>query len=275
MLRHGIPRRRRARAARRCRARSAPGAAAATVTRPLADGEELALRDRTLRGPAPPRPLAVGHGLLGRGERRMLLGGDHLIKHISSNPLISRPARRPLAASPASGRPRALMTYLDSLRATREMPIDVVPRGHGEPVTDHVGADRRALRAARAARREDRGLIAERPRTAYEIAQALWGNVAVTQAYLTLSEVLGHVDLLLNRGGPASVRSAASCASRRRDGRDPDRPRLAAGVGGRARHGRAARPRPVPDRAGDRRPGAGPRASGRTTRSRSTRTSCS
>ncbi|HEU4978624.1 MAG TPA: hypothetical protein VFT42_07005, partial [Solirubrobacteraceae bacterium] len=33
-----------------------------------------------------------------------------------------------------------------------------------------------------------------------EIAQAMWGNVAVTQAYLTLSEVLGHVDLLLDEG---------------------------------------------------------------------------
>jgi uncharacterized protein YycO len=28
----------------------------------------------------------------------------------------------------------------------------------------------------------------------------MWGNVAVTQAYLTLSEVLGHVDLLLADG---------------------------------------------------------------------------
>ena len=28
----------------------------------------------------------------------------------------------------------------------------------------------------------------------------MWGNVAVTQAYLTLSEVLGHVDLLLAAG---------------------------------------------------------------------------
>ena len=44
------------------------------------------------------------------------------------------------------------------------------------------------------------GLVAEQPRTAYELAQELWGNVAVTQAYLTLSEVLGHVDLLLERG---------------------------------------------------------------------------
>jgi putative aminopeptidase FrvX len=42
--------------------------------------------------------------------------------------------------------------------------------------------------------------VAERPRTAYELAQAQWGNIAVTQAYLTLSEVLGHMDLLLNDG---------------------------------------------------------------------------
>jgi hypothetical protein len=45
-----------------------------------------------------------------------------------------------------------------------------------------------------------RRLIAERPRTAHELAQALWGNIAVTQAYLTLSEVLGHTDLLVNDG---------------------------------------------------------------------------
>jgi hypothetical protein len=28
----------------------------------------------------------------------------------------------------------------------------------------------------------------------------MWGNVAVTQAYLTLSEVLGHLDLLAMAG---------------------------------------------------------------------------
>ena len=34
----------------------------------------------------------------------------------------------------------------------------------------------------------------------HEIAQELWGNVAVTQAFLTLSEVIGHLDLLENEG---------------------------------------------------------------------------
>jgi hypothetical protein len=38
------------------------------------------------------------------------------------------------------------------------------------------------------------------PLTAHEIAVRMWGNVAVTQAYLTLSEVLGHLDLLVRDG---------------------------------------------------------------------------
>jgi hypothetical protein len=36
--------------------------------------------------------------------------------------------------------------------------------------------------------------------TAYELALELWGNIAVTQAYLTISEVLGHLDLLVRDG---------------------------------------------------------------------------
>jgi hypothetical protein len=72
--------------------------------------------------------------------------------------------------------------------------------GHGDPVTDHRALidERLALHERRAAKIER--LLKERPRTAYEIARSLWGNIAVTQAYLTLSEVLGHVDLLLNAG---------------------------------------------------------------------------
>ena len=129
----------------------------------------------------------------------MLIGGDHLIGHISSNPLISRPVGG-RSGEPGDGRPRALMMYLRSLAETREMPIEVVLPGHGEPVTDHVRLidERFALHERRAAKIG--GLIAEHPMTAYEIATSLWGNVAVTQAYLTLSEVLGHVDLLIDRG---------------------------------------------------------------------------
>ena len=197
MLRHGIPRDVVIALRSMSRAFRAWGGSAA-VDRRLADGDSLEFAGRTLQ--ALHRP---GHSpsdtVFWDAERQELIGGDHLIGHISSNPLIARPLGGK-SGEAAGGRPRALMIYMRSLRETRAMPIATVLPGHGEPVTDHVKLidERFALHERRAAK--IRGLIAEQPMSAYEIAQSLWGNVAVTQAYLTLSEVLGHVDLLLDRG---------------------------------------------------------------------------
>jgi glyoxylase-like metal-dependent hydrolase (beta-lactamase superfamily II) len=175
--------------------------ASAKVTRSLKDGEHLVLRDRELE--ALHRP---GHSpsdtIFWDAERQILIAADHLIKHISSNPLIARPLESsnhdPARATEL--RPRALITYIESLMKTREMPAELVLSGHGEPITDHRSLIDERLEFHR--RRAERiyALIAEQSRSGYELAQALFGNVAVTQAYLTLSEVLGHVDLLLADG---------------------------------------------------------------------------
>ena len=202
MLRHGIPRD--VVAALRSVSQSFRGwGGSAPVERRLADGEALEFAGRTLQ--ALHRP---GHSpsdtLFWDADRALLIGGDHLIAHISSNPLVSRPLGG-RSGEPGDGRPRALITYLRSLAETRAMPIELVLPGHGEPVREHAELiDERVVLHERRARKIA-GLIAERPRTAYEIAQALWGNVAVTQAYLTLSEVLGHVDILLERGDIVEV----------------------------------------------------------------------
>jgi glyoxylase-like metal-dependent hydrolase (beta-lactamase superfamily II) len=128
----------------------------------------------------------------------MLLAADHLIAHISSNPLLARPLE---AEGEYTGpRPQALITYMASLEETRAMDLELVLPGHGRPITDHGALiDERFRLHARRAEKINR-LLAQQPRSAHEIAQELWGNVAVTQAYLTLSEVLGHVDLLLRDG---------------------------------------------------------------------------
>ena len=77
---------------------------------------------------------------------------------------------------------------------------EIVLSGHGEPVVDHVALiDDRIVKHERRKEKIYK-LIAEQPRTGYELAQAIWGNVAVTQAFLTLSEVIGHADLLVNEG---------------------------------------------------------------------------
>ncbi len=174
--------------------------ASATVTRPLTAGSQLRLRDRTLRvlhRPGHSPSDTIFHDV----ERRIVLGADHLIKHISSNPLISRPLEAPLNGEPPPERPHALETYLASLRATRAMDgVDLILPGHGDPVIDHVTLiDERFRMHDRRAEKIHR-LLDDGPLTAFEIAQALWGTVAVTQAYLTLSEVLGHADLLVADG---------------------------------------------------------------------------
>ncbi|CAN5520354.1 MBL fold metallo-hydrolase [soil metagenome] len=182
--------------------------AAATVTRPLADGSELVLRDRTLR--VLHRP---GHSpsdtIFHDARRGIVLGADHLIKHISSNPLIARPLEAPIDGADPPDRPHALETYMHSLRATRAMDdVELILPGHGEPVTGHVALidERFGMHERRA--EKIRRLIAEQPLTAFELAQALWGDVAVAQAYLTLSEVLGHMDLLLADGRAVEERAA-------------------------------------------------------------------
>jgi glyoxylase-like metal-dependent hydrolase (beta-lactamase superfamily II) len=163
------------------------------VTRPLRDGEPLELGERRLETLHRP-----GHSpsdtVFWDAERQILLAGDHLIAHISSNPLITRPL------DGSGKRPQALVEYIESLRKTREMPAELVLSGHGEPIADHVELIDSRLAAHERRKEKVFRLIAERTRTGYELAQTIWGNVAVTQAFLTLSEVVGHADLLVNEG---------------------------------------------------------------------------
>jgi glyoxylase-like metal-dependent hydrolase (beta-lactamase superfamily II) len=211
MLRNGIPEE--VTAALRSVSRSFRGwGSHVAVTRPLADGEEIAFGDRTLQ--ALHRP---GHSpsdtVFWDERRKILIAADHLLPHISSNPLISRP----LDGSPQ--RTQALATYIESMRRTREMPAEIVLPGHGEPIVDHVALIDSRLASHDRRKEKIFRLIAERPRTGYELAQAIWGNVAVTQAFLTLSEVIGHADLLVNEGRVREIdddeviRYAASTAS--------------------------------------------------------------
>jgi glyoxylase-like metal-dependent hydrolase (beta-lactamase superfamily II) len=129
-------------------------------------------------------------------EAGILIAGDHLLRDISSNALITRP----LTEGEPTERPRPLLTYLDSLARTQTMDLTVVHGGHGPSFEDHRkliderlrGVERRAAKIGK--------LLEAAPRSAHAIAQELWGSVAITEAYLTLSEVLGHLDVLLVRG---------------------------------------------------------------------------
>ncbi|HKZ13950.1 MAG TPA: MBL fold metallo-hydrolase [Solirubrobacterales bacterium] len=164
------------------------------ITRPLADGDVVELAGRRLEVLFRP-----GHSVMDTvfwdPEAQFGFVGDHLLPHISSNPLISRP----LDGSP--GRTHSLIAYLDSLAKTHELPAGaVLLPGHGEPIDDHASLIDTRLASTERRKEKLLRLLGEGPRSGYELAQSMWGNIAVTQAFLTLSEVIGHMDLLEAEG---------------------------------------------------------------------------
>ena len=128
---------------------------------------------------------------------RFALVGDHLIAHISSNAIVHRPRDAP--ADPRDRR-SALATYLDSLALTLDLDVERLLPGHGRLITDH-----KSLIADRFAYHERRKLrilqeLQRRPATAGELVPVMWNDLPDDEIYLALSEVLGHLDLLISDG---------------------------------------------------------------------------
>lgn len=131
----------------------------------------------------------------------VLLGGDHLLERISSNPIAHWPIddRKPEDSSAGPDRRRALIEYIASARRTRELDVSVVLPGHGRPFGGHRGIIER--RIAMHERRACTILGAMNGAvSAAELGRRLWRNAPAAEAYLVLSEVLGHLDLLEESG---------------------------------------------------------------------------
>jgi glyoxylase-like metal-dependent hydrolase (beta-lactamase superfamily II) len=171
-------------------------AAAVAVDAPLAHGDVIEAGDRLLRVLFRP-----GHSpsdiVLVDDERGTAFVGDHLLAQISSNPIAHGPL---VGEADPRRRPPTLPTFLASLALTAELDLRSALTGHGEPVDDVRGlvAERVARQEARTAR--VLAALADGPQGAHGIAREMWGDVATTQAYLTLSEVLGALDVLLEQG---------------------------------------------------------------------------
>ena len=128
-------------------------------------------------------------------ETGLMIGGDHLLPKVSSNPVLSR-----VMASDGNTdtleRFQSLPAYIESLKKTREMTLGTVLPGHGDAFDDHV-----KLIDERLAMTDDRmekmlASLSDGPLTALEVAGHIWGAVAAAQPFLTFSEVIGHMDIL-------------------------------------------------------------------------------
>jgi len=162
--------------------------------RVLSDGDTVRAGERTLRAVFRP-----GHSttdtLFVDEDLDDAFVGDHLLANITSG------AELMPTELPGDERRRGLLDYLGNLRKTQAMRLAVCFPGHGPTIEDHKTLidERIAFHGQRLDRIREH--VAAGCRTAYEIAQKLWSDeVAATQPVLVTWEVLGHLDVLVNRG---------------------------------------------------------------------------
>jgi glyoxylase-like metal-dependent hydrolase (beta-lactamase superfamily II) len=133
---------------------------------------------------------APGHGVL--------LPADHLLEKISPNPIIELDAE---------GRQvhRPLSVYLESLARTRALDVALVMPGHGPGFGGHRALIDGLLGFYVKRQEKLHGLLADGPRTGWELCQALFPRASATDAFLTLSETVANLEVLEDRGAVVRV----------------------------------------------------------------------
>jgi glyoxylase-like metal-dependent hydrolase (beta-lactamase superfamily II) len=130
-------------------------------------------------------------------EDRTAIVGDHVLKRISSNPVIHRPLSH--SRDPADRDP-ALVMYIESLERTLEDGFSELMGGHGGTVTEPAALIEERLGHHGIRKDKILELVRDGKRHAGQLIAGLWGDLDDSQIWLALSEVLGHTDLLVAAG---------------------------------------------------------------------------
>ncbi len=170
------------------------------VTQTLDEGERVEMADRVWQVYHMP-----GHagGLITffDSDSRVLLSNDHLLREISSNPIVE--------PDPDGGpRPHRLVQYIQHLQRAVDLKPVIAWTSHGEPVHDVEKLVRQRLHFH--VRRADKILhmIGDEARSAFEIAEPLFGRLNGLDSFLALSETIGHLDWLEEQGRVEVIKRA-------------------------------------------------------------------
>ncbi|HEX6594381.1 MAG TPA: MBL fold metallo-hydrolase [Bacillota bacterium] len=124
------------------------------------------------------------------------IGGDHLLHHISSNPLLEPPP--PLEKE----RPKPILQYRANLKKCLQLGIQTVLPGHGKTFSsielEQLIENRLFKQEKRA--RDVLTLLQDKPQTPFEICRKIFPQQYKTQLDLTMSETIGQLDFLEDNG---------------------------------------------------------------------------
>ncbi|OZU90039.1 MBL fold metallo-hydrolase [Virgibacillus indicus] len=124
----------------------------------------------------------------------VFIGGDHLLQHISPNPLIEPP----IAAD--DERPKPMLQYRANLNKCMHLGINTVLPGHGK-----VFSNPKEIIPTRLSKQEQRAakvfsLLKEKSQTPFQICQQIFSKQYDNQIELTMSETIGQLDYLEDEG---------------------------------------------------------------------------
>jgi glyoxylase-like metal-dependent hydrolase (beta-lactamase superfamily II) len=159
--------------------------------KPLLPGDKLRCRHVTLEVLHMPGH-TPGVCCLYEHNYGLLFSADHLLEHVSPNPLME--------LGPEGNSFKSLVSYFESIERLRPLAVDLVLPGHAEPfhecgkVMDSLAVfyNRRQAKLLQALRRG--------PLTVYEAMQELFSPTRTFELFLMLSETLGNLELLEHRG---------------------------------------------------------------------------
>ena len=135
-----------------------------------------------------------GHFVYLESRTRTLFAGDQLLPDVSPNPLLE-----PSLDEPGERR-RSLEEYLRSLELMAVMEPALVYPGHGDPVGDPQALIRRTIEHHHKRKAEVASHLGAEPKTPYELAQVIYPDVEGYDAFLAVSEVVAHLDLVVGDG---------------------------------------------------------------------------
>jgi glyoxylase-like metal-dependent hydrolase (beta-lactamase superfamily II) len=127
-------------------------------------------------------------------EKKILFTGDHLLKEITPNPILNVPETTLPLRYPS------LKEYLASLEKVGNLDISLLLPGHGGEITDVKVLIQKILTHHQERMDLICAILSKGEKTPFEIAMDLFPGVPPFEVFLGISEALGHLEILREKG---------------------------------------------------------------------------
>jgi glyoxylase-like metal-dependent hydrolase (beta-lactamase superfamily II) len=127
--------------------------------------------------------------------QKILFSGDHIIKHITPNPLVE--LKRSHLKDPSY---QSLRAYRDSLDKLTSLDVQFVFPGHGEYIKDLP----EIISSYRTHQHQRMDLLwqalKKNPRSLYDLVDDIFPRIPQHDIFMAISDIVGHLEILINDG---------------------------------------------------------------------------